>query len=147
MRRPDILIIAGGPTATFSDKYLLKDMPEIDICVRGEGEYTTFELIEHLKNNDGLSNIISNIKGVTYRKNGNIIRNQNRPFIKEIDIIPSPYLTGILKPEDLLNQNGEISILTSRGCVYRCTYCNFSAMSRHTIRYHSIDRVMSQCKF
>jgi len=142
IRRPDILIIAGGPTATFSDKELLKDLPQIDICVRGEGEHTTFELIEHLKNNKGLDDI----EGVTYRKNGNIIRNQDRHFIADIDTIPSPYLTGILKPEDFLNQNGEISILTSRGCVYRCTYCSFSAMSKYTIRYHSIDRVISEMK-
>lgn len=149
IKRPDILIIAGGPTATFSDKYLLKDISEIDICVRGEGEYTTLELVEYLKNNKDLDTI----EGITYRKNGNIIRNQDRPFIKngdskfaELDILPSPYLTEILKPEYFLNQNDGIAILTSRGCVYRCVYCNFSIMSKHTIRYHSIDRVIAELK-
>jgi radical SAM superfamily enzyme YgiQ (UPF0313 family) len=137
-QNPDLTIIVGGPTATFSDKLIMSDNPAIDICVRGEGEITTYELIEHL--NSGLD--VSDVKGITYRLNGNLVRTEDRPFIygdvkgAELDVIPSPYL------ENLIPLDGECGILTSRGCVFKCVYCNFSAMSRWTIRYHSIDRVM-----
>lgn len=144
---PDILIIAGGPTATFSDNELLTDIPELDICVRREGEYTVYDIIDCL--NKGKD--IGGVTGISYRKDKKVIRNQTRPLIidnqnrfAELDVIPSPYLTGVLKPEDILEHNGDIPVLTSRGCVYKCSYCNFSAMSKHTIRYHSIDRIMSE---
>ncbi len=146
-----LMIIAGGPTATFSDKVIMKDIPEIDLCVRGEGEETVYELIQNCYKPSNYR--FSNIQGVTYRENGRIAQNIDRPLIRdsnnknaELDIIPSPYVSGVFDPIDQLQKNGELSILTSRGCVYRCTYCNFTAMSRYTIRYHSVDRVISELK-
>lgn len=146
-RNRDIFIIAGGPSATFSDKSLLRDIPEIDVCVRGEGEYTTLELIECFRGKRD----IKEIKGITFRKGKDVIRNQDRAFLEdkkngELDIIPSPYLTGVLNPEDMLDKNGDVPIVTSRGCVYKCGYCNFSIMYKHTIRYHSISRVILELK-
>jgi radical SAM superfamily enzyme YgiQ (UPF0313 family) len=138
--KPDVPIIVGGPTATFSDRFVLEDCPDIDICVRGEGEETTLELI---KNN--LSNL-EDIKGISFRGNGTIIRTEDQALIRgdtkeaELDVIPSPYLY------ELIPLDGQCGILTSRGCTHRCVYCNFSAMSRHTVRYHSISRVIAELK-
>ncbi len=141
-KNPKLTILAGGPTATFSDKLIMQDNPSIDICVRGEGEYTVYELLQNLSTNQD----ISNIQGITYRSNGKLIQNPDRPLIigdkkgAELDILPSPYLENIFKT------NESFGILASRGCIFRCTYCNFSAMSRWTIRYHSVERVISELK-
>jgi radical SAM superfamily enzyme YgiQ (UPF0313 family) len=62
----------------------------------------------------------------------------------KLDIFPSPYLTNTINAAEVFEQNGNISISTSRGCVYRCIYCNFSAMSGHSMRYHSAERVIAE---
>ncbi|MBL7196909.1 MAG: B12-binding domain-containing radical SAM protein [Candidatus Omnitrophica bacterium] len=141
-KNPELTIIAGGPTATFSDELIMQDNPAIDICVRGEGEYTVYELVKRLRT----SRDISDIKGITHRSKGRIVQTSDRPLIKgereneELDAFPSPYLSNIIPAGE------NFGILTSRGCIFRCIYCNFSAMSRWTIRYHSVERVISELK-
>lgn len=141
-QEPNCLIAAGGPTATFSDELILKDASEIDLCVRFEGEETTLELVNHLQEG---SYDFKDIKGITYRQGNSIIRNQDRELIGsrngdgyDLDVLPSPYLGGILEGTE------GAGILTSRGCTHRCAYCNFSAISKHTVRHHSVDRIMSE---
>ncbi len=140
--RPELIVILGGPTATFSSELIMQDNPAIDICVRGEGEVTTYELIKQLK----IKGALNDIKGITYRMNGKLVSNPDRPFImseekgEKLDIIPSPYLSGIIPAGELCG------ITTSRGCVFKCIYCNFSAMSRWTVRFHSVERVIAELK-
>lgn len=138
---PGIKIIVGGPSATFYDREIMHDSKAIDICVRGEGEDTVYKLIS------SRGGFLRNISGITYRAGKRIIRNPGSQCINNLDTILSPYLSGITDPIDLWKINQEVPILTSRGCIYRCTYCNFSAMSRYTIRYHSVERVMDELRF
>jgi len=141
-RDKNITIILGGPSATFSDELILKDEPSIDICVRGEGEQTTFELITCLKKGDNLHSI----SGISYRNAGRVIKTKDRPLLRgqetggELDVYPSPYVSGIFPPRV------NAGILTSRGCVHHCIYCNFSAMSRWIVRYHSLTRVIEELR-
>jgi len=137
---PAIMVLAGGPTATFSDSLILNDCPQIDICVRGEGEETTYALVEN-----NLSDL-HRIEGISFREGKSIVRTKDRRLIgssvrgSELDVLPSPYLKEVLPPD------GRAGISTSRGCVYRCTYCNSSAMFGHTVRHHSIDRVLDELR-
>lgn len=135
-KKSNPLIVLGGPTPTFSAQHIMHHTPDIDVCINGEGEKTTLELIE--------KDDFHNIRGITFRSNNTIASTPPRSFLTshrkgaELDCIPSPYTTGMIPPD------GKTGILTARGCVYHCTYCNFSAMFDHTIRYHSIDRVIDE---
>ncbi|MBU7018746.1 MAG: cobalamin B12-binding domain-containing protein, partial [Theionarchaea archaeon] len=136
---PDVTIIVGGPTATFSAEEIMEHTPEIDVCVRGEGEETVLELMQ--------KDDLEGIRGITFRSGPRIMTTPDRPLItggrgkgRELDVLPSPYLTGSIPPD------GKSGILTARGCVYHCIYCNFSTMFNHTIRYHSIERVIQELK-
>jgi anaerobic magnesium-protoporphyrin IX monomethyl ester cyclase len=142
--RPETFVICGGPHATFYDDLILRGNRAIDACVRWEGEYTVHELICALKSGTSLKDIA----GITYRCGSRIIRTPERPLIgtdgqkaSALDIIPSPYLTGVVPASQ-----GHIGVLTSRGCPYRCVYCIFSAMGRATLRFHSIDRVLQELR-
>lgn len=125
----------------------MANIPEIELCVRGEGEYTAWELIRYgssLKKRPG-------IPGISYRAGRKINVTPARALIcdtgkkgAELDMLPSPYLTGVLDPAALLANSERIPILTSRGCVYKCTYCNCSPFSRQTIRFHSAQRVVAE---
>ena len=131
-------VIVGGPTATFSTQEIMNHTPEIDLCVRGEGEQTVLELLQ-----EGFTDLES-IQGIAFRSNNELVFTPLRPLISggekeaELDILPSPYLTEFIPPE------ANAGILTSRGCVHHCTFCSFSIMFDHTIRYHSVDRVIAE---
>ena len=55
---PEIVILAGGPTATFSHRGMMRDSSHIDICVRGEGEIAVSELAEQLRAKRGFSKVL-----------------------------------------------------------------------------------------
>ena len=137
-KEPHLRVMVGGPTATFSTREIMNHTPEIDLCVRGEGEQTVLELVQ-----EGLTDL-EGIQGITFRSGNELISTSARPLASggkrggELDVIPSPYLTGVIPPDSMTG------ILTSRGCVHHCTFCNFSIMFNHTIRYHSVDRVIAE---
>ncbi|MHA1311700.1 MAG: B12-binding domain-containing radical SAM protein [Candidatus Helarchaeota archaeon] len=121
---PNIPIIAGGAHPSADPEEVLQ-RSDIDICVIGEGEVTTYELIEHFKNN---KSDISKIPGIAFKKNNQIIRTVPRPLIKDIDTIP-------MLAWDFINFNNYYGltlnkkrpntyIVASRGCPYHCTFCS-----------------------
>lgn len=139
------VILVGGPTATFSDVMLLKHIPQIDIAVRFEGEQTTLELLDHFVHGRGFDSL-NRIEGITFRQNGDFVQTPDRVFLghnskqHDLDTFPSPYL------ESILDGTEGAGILTARGCIHKCTFCSFSAMSRHTVRFHSINRIINELK-
>ncbi|MBU4589478.1 MAG: B12-binding domain-containing radical SAM protein [Candidatus Omnitrophica bacterium] len=147
---PGILIIAGGPTATFSDRVIMKNIPEVDLCVRHEGEHTVYEIIKQFSSGRGFSGI----SGITLRNGRQIIRNQDRPLIGSgdckrsgtLDVLPSPYVSGVIDPNQLVKNKDSVSMIISRGCPHKCAYCNFAIMFGCNVRYHSVERVISELK-
>jgi len=117
----ECLTVAGGPHATALLEQMVDD--GFDVVVRGEGEYTMLDLATQKK--------LSETPGISYRENGRIHHNENRPFIQDLDNLPFP-------ARHLLPHNGVDTpytstgtryypwspILTSRGCPYRCYFCN-----------------------
>ncbi len=127
---PDCKIILGGPEVSFNSEEILNNNPNIDFIIRGEGEITFKELLEALINKKDLETI----KGITYRSENKIIRNKERPFIKDLDELPSPFTTG--------NYKGTASFTyyeASRGCPSKCAYCLSSVQGN--VRNHSIERI------
>ncbi len=112
---PDRTIILGGPSATFSDQFILENCGSIDICVRGEGEETVSELVPALMS----ARDISGIRGLSFRAGTEVVRTAPRQYhvsgeAGELDRYPSPYLTGIIPPSKGL----QTGVLSSRGCRY-----------------------------
>lgn len=140
---PRRTIIAGGPTATFSDRLLMQDCPSIDICFRGEAEFSVYETL-----NRSLDKNPGEVKGITFRQGRDFRRTENRgikpcgPKADELDILPSPYLTGIIDEEWRSN----LGIQTVRGCSFACTYCNFSGTAGRRLRTYSLERIIAELK-
>lgn len=132
---PDTKIVLGGPEAgPIAEKYL-QENPQIDIVVRDEGEVTFYELLRFFVAKDRK---LSDIDGISYRKNEKIFSTDDRALLEDLNEIPSPYLTGILKPQDKATY-----LETYRGCPFRCAYC-FEGKGFPKLRFFSDERVKKE---
>jgi anaerobic magnesium-protoporphyrin IX monomethyl ester cyclase len=138
--QPQAVIVLGGSHGTFWDENALKEYPSLDIVVRKEGEQTLIELLDKLENQSGLSNIL----GITYRDGDTIVRNEDRPFIENLDSLPFP--AHHLLPLENLKHNGKIlfPLVTSRGCVYWCDFCSTVRMFGRGYRMRSPKNVVDE---
>ena len=95
--------------------------PNLDIVVRREGEATFLEILKKLENKNNLNGVL----GTTYRtKDGKINRNEDRPFIENLDELPFP--AHHLLPLNAFHRMGKtiFPLTTSRGCIYWCDFCS-----------------------
>ncbi len=117
----DAALIVGGPIVKAYKQRLFEEVPEIEIAVQGEGEQALAELLS------GASP--SSVPGVLYRDGGRVVENAERLENAAIDSLPFPAydLIDIGQYQRQLsyayNHRRQGVLLTSRGCVYGCTYC------------------------
>lgn len=142
------LIVMGGPHATDFGKEALLEEKSIDSLVIGEGEETIFEMCSRLKEGKDLSNI----KGVIYRNNGEIIDNGIRMSTENLDSIPMParelYDNSLYCPlPNSYKRLPSTTIITARGCAYKkCAFCYTGGMQGQAFRRHSPQRVIEEIK-
>ncbi|HEC79071.1 MAG TPA: radical SAM protein [candidate division WOR-3 bacterium] len=132
---PHITIILGGPGPTPVAEELLKTFSFIDVVVRGEGEETIVELVKQIV--EGKSRDFSNIKGIVYRaRTGEIISNPPRPRIKDLNTLPLPAFSKV----DLHRYNS-FSFMTTRGCPFRCAFCEVGNIWGQNVYRYSVTKV------
>ncbi len=125
-KQQDAVVVAGGPEpAAYAAEYLARG---VDVVVVGEGELTLEELLPHLARH-GL-NGLERIQGIVYRRDGGEIhRTRPRAFIQSLDAQPFPDREAIdieryLQAWKQHHGLSAVSLITSRGCPYTCTWCS-----------------------
>jgi hypothetical protein len=131
-RMPDLEIVLGGPEVTRDNRDLFQQ-DAFDFAVIGEGEETFRDLLECLASGGAET---SRIPGLACRQAGQWRFNSSRPPIPDLNGIPSPYLSGLLRPSFLRT----IALETVRGCPYRCTYCYYHK-SYPSLRTFELERI------
>ncbi|MHA1237846.1 MAG: B12-binding domain-containing radical SAM protein [Candidatus Odinarchaeia archaeon] len=143
---PNLTIVFGGYHATINGEKLLKNYPFIDYALKGEGEYTSVQLVRLLEKNK--LDEIKKIPGIVYRENGLIKNGPPHRRIEDLDALPFPDRSHIKHNEYGYISNANIpkftSILTSRGCPYRCTYCACAAFHNRTWRTRSPENIADE---
>jgi len=144
---PEIITIYGGVHATFTAFETLKNIQEIDFVVRGEGEETVLELITAFKNDLD----IAKVKGISYRNIHGMIENPEAARIQNLDSLSRPayHLLQMNKYSvnmEFVNKKG-ISLMTSRGCLAKCSFCSASRMFNHQVTNHSAQFVLDEVEF
>lgn len=131
-------VILGGAHPTLRPKESLEECSSVDIVARGEGE----EIIDEISRFEDLSRI----KGISYRENGNIIENQDREPIMDLDSLPFPAYH--LLPMERYEFDGirYATMITSRGCPFNCVFCASSRICGKKWRGKSPERVLEQMK-
>jgi anaerobic magnesium-protoporphyrin IX monomethyl ester cyclase len=142
---PNVPVVLGGPHATFMDKQILNGNKEVDIVVRCEGEQTISDLVSHISNS-GLKDLCE-VAGITFRKNGQIVRTPNRPFIQDLDELPRPAYKYFPLSKYRIFGKLILPIVTSRGCPYPCTFCMVPQMLGKRLRARSKKNVADELEW
>ena len=140
---PAAKILMGGPHATFADKEILIQEKAVDIVARGEGEETILELI---KQSPELQKI-SDVKGITFRKDDQIIQAPNRPFIQNLDALPRPAYKYVPIEKYKITGRRLLPIMSSRGCPLQCPFCVASQMFGARFRARSPKNVLDEMEW
>ena len=120
---PEVCTIVGGYKATEEVEYLFDRCPNIDMIVRGEGEEIIKQVVTGVPYKD--------IRGLSYRKNGGIVHNEIHP-LPDIKRIPFPDRSlrkhdyCMVKHGVRLSSHTFDTVLTTRGCPFKCKFCTFS---------------------
>jgi anaerobic magnesium-protoporphyrin IX monomethyl ester cyclase len=143
---PDTYCVAGGPHVSALRERIIKDFPDVDFVVVGEGESALRRLMEADGKTDGIA-------GLVFRSNGQIIFSGFQKDLLDLDTLPLPAyqkLEGFPKKYQLpifnYPKTPNTSCISSRGCPYQCSYCDRSVFQR-SFRYNSADYLYRHMKF
>jgi radical SAM superfamily enzyme YgiQ (UPF0313 family) len=136
---PSVVIVAGGPQIP-EDCAGLVASGAIDVAVHGEGEAAFGELLAALC--DGRP--LETLAGVTTRSAKGVVRTAPRARLEQLDVLPSPFLSGEFDP--LLAGPKQLIGLweTNRGCPFGCTFCYWGSAVNSRVREFSWDRLMRE---
>ncbi|TET82397.1 MAG: radical SAM protein, partial [Desulfobacteraceae bacterium] len=126
-----VKIVFGGVGASFLWEHFLRHFKEIDFVVTGEGEYSFLNLVRCIEQENYKD--IENIKGIAFRKQGNVVRTEDAPLTRNLDRLPNP-----AKYFDYQY------VSSTRGCPGNCTFCGSPRFWGHKVRFHSPDYFIEQ---
>lgn len=146
--KPETLVIMGGPNMPLDDDKKLEYMaerPAIDIYVTGEGDFLATDMVKQfIKSDRSIPSFLTHhFHSSVYNMAGNgYIVTPLVPRSKNLDDIPSPWLTGIMDEffEDQLFPLFE----TNRGCPFTCTFCVQGTKWYTKVNYFGLERLREE---
>jgi anaerobic magnesium-protoporphyrin IX monomethyl ester cyclase len=134
--------VAGGPDSAMRPEVYLD--AGFDAVVSGEGEITLVELAHAV----AAGRDPAGIPGTVVRRSGRLVRGPSRPFLKDLDSLPTPAWDLVDMERylgDWQRRTGErrAAVLTSRGCPFDCSWCSKPTFGRN-FRQQSPERVVQE---
>ena len=145
---PESVIVAGGNYPTDATDIVLDD-PNVDYVIKSEGEVTFAEFLKKYYASEDLKGI----DGICYNDHKKIIINSKKNFIKDISILPIPDRTALNMDSYGLGRQAShrihpgshfLTMITSRGCPYKCTFCSNKNFWGQRIHYRSVEQVVDE---
>jgi radical SAM C-methyltransferase len=143
---PDGWVVFGGTHVANQAERTFRTFPEVDVVVNGEGELAFRELLVHYLEHRGRHDL-SAVDGISYRDlSGGLVTTAPRDRIENLDVIPSPTLSGAI---ELTNERGsfryDVALMeTNRGCPYKCAFCYWGGAVGQRVRAFSRDRLRQE---
>jgi radical SAM superfamily enzyme YgiQ (UPF0313 family) len=165
--------MAFGTHITPMPRETLRPYPSLDFGLRGEPDLTLRDLIDHLEGNqfarpdvietlfrkhdptyeprrlpplDSGEPDLSSLRGLVWRRAGDVVVNTDRPFIADLDDLPAPlyHLLPLQKYRMPLLRGPFAFVVTSRGCPAGCTYCIKHVTYGPTMRLRSPKKLVEE---
>ncbi len=112
-------VILGGHHASIYPVETI-NLPEADAVFLGDSEFSLISYLDKYSKGEP----VTGISGVWVKENGKIIKNGCGQFIQNIDQFPMPDWDLWEDLDKYLYHLGMLYIIGSRGCPYKCTYCD-----------------------
>lgn len=148
---PNVLTVMGGPNIpleTERQAEYLERHPEIDVYALGEADFQANAIAQRFID-AGLSIDRLGRNGLTsavYRDpEGQAVVDPTRPRHREVDEIPSPWLTGI--QDEFFDERLAPMIETNRGCPFTCTFCVQGTKFYTKIHNFPADRIREEIHY
>jgi anaerobic magnesium-protoporphyrin IX monomethyl ester cyclase len=150
--RPDLCVALGGAhiDSTHEDTFSMADC--FDFAVYSEGELTLLEVVQNMQKygRENLMQCLAGVKNVIYRdETGQIVRNSERPFLPELDVLPSvDYDMVDISKYSIPTMAGKhvMSMMLSRGCPFKCTFCDAPITMGKKLRFWSMERTIDDIR-
>ncbi|RJP80624.1 MAG: radical SAM protein [Candidatus Zixiibacteriota bacterium] len=149
---PGCVTVIGGPYGT-SDYQSALDDPSVDFCARGEGELTFARLVDRLESGrEGGA-----LEGLAFRRNGAVAPGTFPELVEDLNTIPYPawdlidleqyFVDGRIRrlTNPIQSRRRGISLFSTRGCPYRCTYCH--NVFGKKLRKRSVENVLGEIRW
>ncbi|PKO21731.1 MAG: hypothetical protein CVU38_13190 [Chloroflexi bacterium HGW-Chloroflexi-1] len=151
-QRLGMTTLLGGPHLTLMpEESIGPEHPEVDYVIKGEAEESIVELVDTLEGRGAMEAV----HGLYWRRNGAMVVNAPARLTPDLDAIPYPahdlYKIGRyanLQPltDGLDKKARAYTIMTSRGCPYKCTYCS-KPITGNTWRPRSVENVIGEWRW
>jgi len=142
---PGVKTVFFGIHVTALPEETFRMNPDVEMIASGEPEYTLRDLAISMRDNKPLGEVA----GLIYKKGSDIVYNDKRPFMTNLDELPFPAW-------DLINLKGYklpitnrpfLLVLTGRGCPYPCTFCAAKSFYGSQPRLRSWRKVVDEMKY
>lgn len=144
---PEVKIVAGGPHPSAVREGVLKKCRSMDAVVYGEGEVTISELVKTFDEGEDLEMV----KGICFRDGNEIVVNEPRDPIEDLDSLPLPALdlaVPIRRYPGAYPVGGRpgIQVMASRGCPFSCTFCS-NPVWCGKVRFRSPESILAEVEW
>ncbi len=145
---PKAFIVMVGTHVGALPAQSLKEASSIDAVVRGEYDFVLRDLAKALERKSSLESVLS----LTYRDSGGIKFTPTMSPLEEEELDSMPFVSKVyerhLRIKDYFYPSvlfPEVTIITGRGCKFRCTFCKFpQTLTGHSYRARSVMNVVDE---
>ena len=130
-QRPEVAIVLGGPQVPRRDRpweieAFLREHPFVDLLVHGAGEEAFVEILQTPRGHGW-----DHLRSVSFMSaRGHVVTTPARPGLKDLNSIPSPYVSGVFDRLMAANPRERWIGLweTNRNCPFSCTFCGWGQL-------------------
>lgn len=145
-RHKTVPIILGGPHVTFVDEEVLATFSDcVDYIIRDEGE-KTFPMLLAALDAGAPPEALAAIPGLTWRRDGEIVRNPSGSVNEALDDLPYPAY-HLIDVADYLACQPVLVVEAGRGCPYGCNFCSTTNMFQRKYRVKTPKRLVDELEW
>lgn len=144
-QQPDTIIIFGGPQVPDNAEQFLRENPFVDLVCHGEGEQVFLSVLESLPARSWES-----IPSISYlQEDGSFVTHTRINRLKDLSVIPSPYLEGVFDPLMAANPQHRWLVMweTNRGCPFSCSFCDWGSAVASKVYRFDMERLKAEIEW